>query len=90
MLSQRLDKQDLMLGEIRGQVLKTNGRVTALEVRDAVREGVREERATELEERRKERAADLQRYMAYRAWMRPALAGSTGALVVGVALRLMF
>ncbi len=89
MLSRRLDKQDDVLTRIEGQVLKTNGRVTALEVRSAVQEGVRAERANELEERRKERAAELQQYSVFRGWLRPSLAGGGCSLAVGVALKLL-
>lgn len=87
MLSKRLDRQDEVLTRIHEQTQLTNGRVTKLEVKDAVREGVRVERADELEVRRKERAESLAKYAAYRGWLRPALAGGTVSLLVGAALR---
>lgn len=53
----RMSKQDETLSEIHAQTIRTNGRVTALEMREAAREAVRLDRA----ERRKVETADRAR-----------------------------
>lgn len=78
----RLDRQDEHLVAIRTQVELTNGRVTTLELGNAVREGARIERGRILEEQRKRRALIL----AARGWVSPtivaAICGFAGALAV--------
>lgn len=46
----RMAVQDETLGEIHKQTIRTNGRVTALEMREAAREAVRADRADRLKE----------------------------------------
>lgn len=78
----RLDRQDEHLVAIRTQCELTNGRVTVLELGNAVREGARRERERILEEQRKRRALTL----AARGWISPtlvaAICGFAGALAL--------
>jgi hypothetical protein len=55
----RMGKQDQTLSEIHAQTMKTNGRVTGLEMREAAREAVRVDRAERLKSEREDRADQL-------------------------------
>jgi hypothetical protein len=56
----RMSTQDDTLSEIHKQTVKTNGRVTGLEMREAAREAVRQDRAERLRIERVDRADELE------------------------------
>lgn len=84
-LNQRFDEQDRHLIAIRTQVELTNGRVTILELGNAVREGARQERERVTEDQRRRRAEVLARH----GWIRPTLVGALAAGIVSGALKLL-
>lgn len=55
----RMGAQDETLSEIHAQTIRTNGRVTALEMREAAREAVRVDRAERLKTEAATRAVEL-------------------------------
>lgn len=77
-LNERLERQDEHLIAIRTQVELTNGRVTTLELGNAVREGARQERERHAEDQRRRRADGLARH----GWIRPTVVGAIAAGLV--------
>lgn len=55
----RMGAQDETLSEIHAQTIRTNGRVTGLEMREAAREAVRIDRAERLKEEAADKAVNL-------------------------------
>ncbi len=84
-LESRLDRQDEHLLAIRAQVELTNGRVTTLELGNAIREGARAERERLTEHERKRRALNL----AARGWIGPTILGGLLGFAGALALKLI-
>ena len=81
-LEEKQDTADKKLDEIHTQVIKTNGRVSDLELSRATERGAALQRAATIEDVRERRASDLAR----NAWIRPGIV-AFGVVALDAAIR---